>query len=601
MAVTLDISGKSMILKNLKGPDWEELRDSIKKLPGKRPIYKLNDEGQSEFQHWDVPLTELGNLIEEVGRHRVLPISEKAKTLLRVYEVNTLGIDELPPFDGEIKWKRPPKYPEQESYIRINLAKNKMIAAMDPGLGKSNCALMRALVLGGKKVLVVGPSKSNYVTWRGEVEKTTDWTVMRYHGTPQKRKKLRAEVGNYDVVYTTYTVLAELAEFEFDQIIYDEAHTICHAKTKTAKAALKIVKANPEAGLQLLSGTPISHKPKDFWFLVYLIDPLVAGDEWAWGKKYEKVIKTMMKRIPLRSGGGYQTDDKGKVLTKLIEIPIETAPQNLDHLANRVKPFTFRLKRDKFVTFEESMDFQFVEMTKRQEEMFRQAREELYLELSTGELKLSKEKLGRITRFLQICEGCYNLDPNYSDSGKLDYLFDILDNTEEKVIVWSRFKPVTELIGARYKDAVVSNGDLTPNQNALALWNFQGCETESDQADWEKLNKGKFERPGQARILTKTIDKGNSAGLNLHACRKQFVLSLPWNGNTLEQALARIKRLNQTADTVETTLIISECYQSFEEKAARLILSNLNTTLKILDGEEDAGYIKIQQLLEVLK
>lgn len=953
MPITLDVSGTNMVIKVLRGPGWETERDLIKKLPGRMPIYKLNLEGVSAFSHWEVPLAEFGNLLSVIDKSQILLSSDKAKSLMNKFLLSTTGLQELPPFDGEIAWKRPPRYPEQEQYIRLSKDKDRVILALSPGLGKaqplyskvltpngfktmgnikvgdyvmgangdptkvlevhpqgirpiyrvtfsdrtyvdcdanhlwavtkkwarrtnkppqvkttqelldlglkapcgdrlwyvpmvssinfasqdtpvdpyilgmllgdggltvpytvsfttldeelvmrlgdyaaslglitqkqskdqknpayrvtrgfrkyghttlesrnalvvalrslgllpikcenryipdcykyntvdvrlavlrglmdtdghvrerdsntevmfkskrllddlceiveslggnaykrkklinktwyyganlvltinpfslyrksqvwrkpvkyfpyrvidsikllgneeaqcivveaedhlyvtdnytvthnSNCSLLRASIFQPKRVLVVGPSKNNFTTWRSEVEKSTNWTIIKYHGSPQKRKKLResGELLKFDVVYTTYTVLHELVDTPFDQIIYDEAHTICNSKTKNAKNAKKIVNKNPEAGLQLLSGTPIQHKPKDLWFLVHLINPQIAGDEWAWGKKYEKVLETMKRRIPLKSGGEYLKDDSGKVLTKLIEIPIKTCAQNLDHLVDRVKSIMFRLKRDKYVNFEERVDFEYVEMTPAQKKMYKEAREELFLELSTGQLKLSQEKLGRITRFLQICEGCFNLDPNMQDSGKLEYLFDELDAAQDKVIVWSRFKPITEILHAKYKNrSVIYNGDYGQNHKDVAILNFQGAETKQDMADWERLNKAKFSKPGEAQFFFGTMDKGTTAGLNLDACYRQYIPSFPWNGNTLEQTCARIKRLNQQASEVFTTLIVTESPNNFEEQALQLVLKNYATTLQILDGEGDVTYNQVQDLLKLLK
>lgn len=600
MAVTLDLSGNNMVIRIMKDPKFEATRDSIKKLRDKRPIYAINESGNSVFKHWEVPLSELGNLIDSVGIKEILPISDKSKKVLEDFKILNTALDELPKYEGEITWKRVPKYPEQEDYIRISPLKQRLILAPSPGLGKSYLSLMRAQILGAKKVLVVGPSKNNFVTWRGEVEKTTDWSFIKYHGTPQKRKKIReTEIHNYNVVYTTYTVMHELADIQFDQIILDEAHIISNPKTKLFKNAKKIVLGcNPEAGLQLLSGTPINHKPKDFWALVYLIDPKLAGDKYAWDNRYEKVIESIIRKIPIKVNGEYQKDATGKVMTRKIEIPIQTAPQNQEHLRNLIKPHMFRLKRDKYVSFKDTLNFEYVELTKVQKELYRQAKEELFLDLSTGQLKLSSEKLGRVTRFLQICEGGFNVDPNIIESSKLDYLFDILDNIEEKVIIWSRFKPITWLIAERYKDAVVYNGECTQNQKDLAIWNFQGCETKTDHSDWERLNKGQFERPGMARILAGTIDRGCTAGLNLDKARKQFFPSFSWNHNYNEQTASRIKRLNQMADEVETTIILSDT--KFEEGAIKLVLNNYATTLGILDGREDVSFVQIEQLIGLI-
>lgn len=599
MPITLDISGKNMKIKVLRGLDFEELRDKVKLLSGKKPMYNLID-GQSKFDYWEVPVSQFGNLLSHIAKERILLQSEAAKALMSKYSMDTAGLLELPPITKEIKWKRPPRFPEQEQYIRINEAKQKMVLAPAPGLGKSGMSLMRAQVLGATRVLVVGPSKSNYTTWRAEVDKTTDWTTIEYHGTTAKRKKIR-ESENFlqaNVVYTTYTMAHELVGFPFEQVICDEAHTICHSNTKLFKNIKKLMKSLPEAGLQLLSGTPIQHKPQDYWALTHLVNEMIAGDEGAWQKMYEKVEKTIVKKVPVKTANGYALDEFGRVKLRKIEIPTKTSPQNIEHLSGRIKPFTFRLKRDKFVDFEDRTDIQLVPMLPRQLEMYRQAKEDLYLELSTGQLKLSKEAFGRLTRFLQICEGCFNLDENVHDSGKFDYLYSQLDAAKDKRIVWGRFKPGSHILYEKYKDrASIYNGDFTQIQKNVALWNFQGCETKQDLEDWKKYNKTKFTEPGQADFLFATIDRGCTAGLNLDKCSKQYFTSFSWAGNINDQTSARVKRLNQLAEEVYTEFIITE---GWEENALALTFRNLAVTLDILDGKSDISYQQIQSLINKL-
>lgn len=599
MALTLDVTSKTMKIKVLKGIDFALLRDNVKKLADKKPIYKFID-GSSSFSHWEVPISEFGNLVKFVGLKKILPESDKAKALIEDYRIACLPIDQLEPYTGEIVWKRLPKFQEQEDFIRISVAKKRLIAAFSCGMGKSYVSLMRALVMGAQRVLVVGPSKNHYVTWRSEVEQTTDWTSVKYHGTPAKRKKLREAGFKDNVVFTTYTILHELVGQEFDFVIFDEAHTLAHKETKAFKNAQKMLKSLPGVPLLLLSGTPILHKPRDLWALIHLIDPQMAGDFHTWTKRYEKVVQTIVKKIPIKSGGEYQTDERGRIKLRTIEIPIKVVNQNTEELADLTKSIIFRRKLSDHVKFKDRVEVEKVEMLPRQLEMYREAREELYLELSNKQLKLSSGILGRITRFLQICEGCFNLDPTITDSAKYDLLFDELDNAQGKVIVWSRFLPGSKLLYEKYKDrAVLYNGELTEHQRNVSIWNFQGCNNAQDQKEWEKLNKTSFKEPGQAQFMFGTMGD-ITANLNLPACDYQIVTSFLWNGSKVEQTLSRIKRLTQESDEVYSKIILCESPRNFEENAFKLMMSNHLTTLEILDGKGDQGYIKAQELLKLI-
>jgi len=601
MAISLEVAGKTMKIKVFRGQDFELHRDSIKKLADKKPIYKLQD-GVSRFSHWEVPILEFGNLLNYIAKEKIVIGNPPAQELLDRFVADSAGVEDLPLIEDEIKWKRPPRFEDQETYIRLNRAKKRLIGALSPGMGKSFCSLMRAQVSGGKKILVVGPSKNNFVTWRSEVELSTDWTFVKYHGTPAKRKKLRAgELDKYDVIFTTYTMVHELVGIKFDQIIFDEAHTICHKSTKVFKNAEKLVKSCPEAGLQLLSGTPILHKPRDLWALVYLINPIVAGSEYSWIKRYEKVEKSIFKNVPIKTSQGYALDERGRIKTRKIEIPIVVVNQNMPDLYMRTKSFLYRRKLSDHVSFKDRMEIQLVEMLPRQLKMYQEAKEQLMIELSDRTLNM-KNALSRVTRFMQICEGCYNLDPTIQDSGKLEYLFDELDNADDKRLIWSRFLPSHEILKKKYgKRMVVSNGTMTPIQRSMAIWNFQGCVTDQDYADWEKYNKGEYEKPGQAQFLHHTIDRGSSVGLNIPSCSKQYCLSPTYNGNINEQAFSRLKRLTQQADEVYTEIILTEVpHTRFEENVFKKIMINYAVTLDALDGEDNPGNLSTKELINLI-
>ena len=332
-----------------------------------------------------------------------------------------------------------------------------------------------------------------------------------------------------------------------------------------------------------------------------MINSIVAGSEYSWIKRYEKVEKSIFKHVPVKTSDGYALDERGRVKTRKIEIPILVSNQNMPELHQRTKSFLFRRKLSDHVSFKDRMETQLVEMLPRQLKMYQEAKEELMIELSDRTLKM-KNALSRVTRFLQICEGCYNLDSTIQDSGKLEYLFDELDNADDKRVIWSRFLPCHEILKKKYgKRIAISNGEMTPIQRSMAVWNFQGCVTKQDRLDWEKYNKGEYEEPGQVDFLAMTIDRGSSVGLNIPSCSKQYCLSPTYNGNINEQAFSRLKRLTQQAEEVYTEIILTEVpHTRFEEKVFKKIMANYAVTLDILDGQDNPGNLSIKELIDLI-
>ena len=303
MPITFDLIGRAHLkIKILKGPSFAEDRDKIKTLRGKKPHYEVDKvTGIDTFQYWEIPLEELSSLCSHFKEAEIITQSEAAEKVLKRFYNLMLPADQLPPIDRVVNWRITPKS-YQEEYIRTSDERQRLILAHDPGTGKTGAALMRAHLLGFKKILVVCP-KSVMVNWRTEVHKFLGMPSLIYHCTKPQREKLRANFGEFQVVITSYSMMSEI-DFKAEQIIFDEAHMMAHKNTKTAKTAKTLVNKNRTSGIQLLSGTPILHKPADLWFLVHLLYPEVAGDYWAWKSRYEEVIKSITKTIVVKDASG---------------------------------------------------------------------------------------------------------------------------------------------------------------------------------------------------------------------------------------------------------------------------------------------------------
>ena len=282
-------------------------------------------------------------------------------------------------------------------------------------------------------------------------------------------------------------------------------------------------------------------------------------------------------------------------------IPIVTRTRNLDDLRERTKPFISRVKLSELVDWVDVVDIVNVEMTPRQKTLYKQISRDVLLKLESGDLKVVNA-LSDMTRCLQVAEGVYNIEPKWQDSGKLDYLREDFRNSTDKVCGWFRFKAGTEILYKEFKgEAVIFNGDYTQNQKTLALWAFQGVSNEQDEAEYKRLAAAcKFRfKPGEARILLGVIDKSTTLGFNLPACNRQLFPSFAWNGNVNRQTGDRIKRINQEADSVYTTYLVSE--GTIEERALEMIFANYRNCAHVLDGKDSLDYNKTQELIKLLR
>lgn len=601
MPISLDTIGNQKLkIKVLRGPDFEEHRRFVKSLYNKTPIYGIED-GVDKFLYWEVPRNQMLEVLKMFQDNQILAQSDKAKDLIAYYRNLMTPVDKLPKFEGEIKGVKRKLHKYQEDFVRLPLSRNRLICAFDPGLGKSLTSIARTIVLGKGKTLIVCPN-SIMENWITEVQESfsEEPSTVIYHGTIKKREKLLEQVKSSEVVVCPYTMVKELKGIQFKHIIIDEAQIVSRMNLK--RSAVKgLLNDNTEASVQLLSGTPVLHRPSDLWSLTDMLYPELAGDKEAWKSRYEKVLRVITKPIPIKDRNGQVVINpntmKPEVRMKII--PVEIAPKNLDELHERTKAYMFRVARDTFVSFEESVDIIKVPLKGKQKTLHEQIGKQTVLQLQNDTMDIPSQ-LAALTRYLQVCEGAFNLEPDWKDSGKVDFVKEIFSGIDDKLIVWSRFKPITYILQQTFpKELVMLNGDMSKEERALAIWSFQGVSNDQEAEKfklWRDKYKGRFD-PGEARGISGVIDRYSSLGFNLHVAYRQIATSFSWNGTVNEQAFSRIKRVGQTSDVIYTQYLVSD---EVERKALSLVLSNLEACQHIVDGKQSVSYKSLQPIKEAL-
>ena len=201
--------------------------------------------------------------------------------LIKTHKVESVTIDYT-------KYSHRPPLEHQKIAIEKLTGSKRFILADDMGLGKTTSTIIAALETGSKKVLIVCPA-SLKINWQREIENYSDRPVFIAEG-----KKFSTE---HDFVIVNYDILKNfhdsdpkkkdeslLLQSGFDLVILDEAHMISNVQAQRTKIINSFTKK--VSRVWLLTGTPMTSRPMNYYNLLSLIESPVAQNWKAYAIRY---------------------------------------------------------------------------------------------------------------------------------------------------------------------------------------------------------------------------------------------------------------------------------------------------------------------------
>lgn len=180
---------------------------------------------------------------------------------------------------------RPPMEHQKESIQKL-VENKKYILADDMGLGKTTSTIIAALETKSKKILIICPATLK-LNWKREIENYTNRPIYIAEG-----KNFSTEhdfvIINYDIIKNFHNpkskTKTEIQKANFDLVIVDEAHYIKNAQAQRTKLINDFVKDIDR--LWLLTGTPMTSRPIDYYNLLSLVDSPVSKNWIAYVIRY---------------------------------------------------------------------------------------------------------------------------------------------------------------------------------------------------------------------------------------------------------------------------------------------------------------------------
>ena len=231
----------------------------FREIPDKVYVEKLLVEKEKSYHIW-------GKFFEN---EQMVDFWMPKGALVKTHTVEKVDID------YSKYYHRPPLSHQKEAIEKLAGSK-RFILADDMGLGKTTSTIIAALESGAKKVLIICPA-SLKINWAREIENYTDKSIYICEG-----KNFSSDedfvIVNYDIIKNFHDIKekenSQILNANFDLVIIDEAHYIKNSQAQRTKLINNFVKNVNR--LWLLTGTPITSRPIDYFNLLSLIESPVA-------------------------------------------------------------------------------------------------------------------------------------------------------------------------------------------------------------------------------------------------------------------------------------------------------------------------------------
>jgi len=425
--------------------------------------------------------------------------------------------------------------------------------ADDMGLGKTIQVISLLLVRKQRETtypsLLVVPA-SLLANWAQEIERfAPKLRVLIAHQSFTAGMDLatvpRAELLDYDVVITSYGTLRRwswLTDTTWRLVVLDEAQAIKNPGTRQTRLAKSLKAASRIA----LTGTPIENRLGDLWSIFDFINPGLLGS----AKAFTAATRRM-------------ADDA----------------RGFGPLRDLVRPYILRrLKTDKRVIADlpdKTEMNAYCSLSPAQAMLYQKAVVNLSESLASSDgIQRKGLVLSYLMRFKQICNHPSHWlgDGSWAeaDSGKfarLRELVEVINAKQEKVLVFSQFREVTEPLAVFLGGIFGRPGLVLHGQTAIAK---------------RKDLVRRFQEDETIPFLMLSLKAGGS-GLNLTAAAHVIHFDRWWNPAVENQATDRAFRIGQTKNVLVHKFI---CRGTIEEKIDALIASKRQLADDILDGTQ---------------
>jgi SNF2 family DNA or RNA helicase len=331
---------------------------------------------------------------------------------------------------------------------------------LDMGLGKTVSTLTAIGDLLGtkevKRALIIAPLRVALSTWPNEMKRWRHLHRMEYNqlaGCTPKVREARARCTDFGITIINREMVPWLVEFwgqrwPYDCVVIDEASAFKSTQAKRWRALRSVL---PKITRVIeLTATPAANNLIDIWPQIYLLDR---------GERLGKTKGIFLEKF-CRQVGNPQWNQW------------EVRPDRVDRLHSAVADVALRMKADDYLDVPDRIDSVIsITLPAKTLSQYKTLQAEFILSLEKGEITAVNAAV-QANKLLQLCNGAMYLDDGGWEAvhdDKLDALAEIVEQSNEPVLVAYQFKSDLARLKARFPLAVALDKDPA----TIDQWNAQ--------------------------------------------------------------------------------------------------------------------------------
>ena len=474
------------------------------------------------------------------------------------------------------KFKTKP-YAHQLKALEMSWNKEVFAYFMEMGTGKSKVLLDNAAMLFDKgkinSVLIVAP-KGVYKNWYDSeipehLPKHIDRNVVLWKAmiTKEQKSKLDSlfvqDFTKLQIFIMNVEALSTKKGLDFAHqflnvrkalFAIDESTTIKNPGAKRTKNIISLSKLGKYR--RILTGSPVTKSPLDLYKQCEFLDPWLLGHQ---------SYYTFRTRYAIMRSANFN----GR------SVQIVVGYKNLDELAEKLKPFSYRVLKDDCLDLPpKTFMKRVIQLTPEQNKLYQQMKQLALAELN-GKMTTTATVLTHLMRLQQITCGHFKADDcsvQNIKNNRIDQLMELIDEVEGKAIIWAHWRhdidTIVESIEDEYPGSVVTYyGDTTTEDRQKAIKEMQDPES-------------------KVRFLVGTPQTGGY-GITLTGASTMIYYSNGYDLEKRKQSEARIDRIVQKKPMTYIDILAEN---TVDERIVKALRKKVNIATQIM-GEELTEWI----------